>query len=121
MHFTGLVMWDSIGSICVGAMMGATAWFLISRNRQMLIGAPRLLVSTDAGGRPHALHTIPAHLPRHVACNVPSRSPCPHGPDALVVVTGRSMDSKDMQDIIRHLEADPVVEVGCLLASTHVV
>lgn len=22
------------------------------------------------------------------------------------------MDSKDMQDIIRHLEADPVVEVG---------
>ncbi len=39
-HFTGSVMWDSIGSICVGALMGATAWFLISRNRQMLIGAP---------------------------------------------------------------------------------
>ena len=37
-HFTGNVMWDSIGSICVGALMGATAWFLISRNRQMLIG-----------------------------------------------------------------------------------
>lgn len=39
-HFTGQVMWDSIGSICVGAMMGVTAWFLISRNRQMLIGGP---------------------------------------------------------------------------------
>ena len=37
-HFTGAVVWDSIGSICVGGLMGATAWFLISRNRQMLIG-----------------------------------------------------------------------------------
>ena len=37
-HITGAVMWDSIGSIAVGGLMGATAWFLISRNRQMLIG-----------------------------------------------------------------------------------
>lgn len=59
-HFTGMVMWDSIGSISVGLLMGFTAWFLISRNRQMLIG--------------------------------------------------RSMAQGDMDVIIKHLEADPVVE-----------
>ena len=59
-HFTGHVMWDSIGSICVGCLMGATAWFLISRNRQMLIGAHKsgalllpLLPRTSCGYRAH--------------------------------------------------------------------
>ena len=58
-HITGAVMWDSIGSIAVGGLMGATAWFLISRNRQMLIGAPPPSHSTTVFSLSHTLYASP--------------------------------------------------------------
>lgn len=37
-HFTGSAMWDAVGSIGIGLLLGAIATFLVSKNRQLLIG-----------------------------------------------------------------------------------
>lgn len=31
-------MWDACGSICIGLLLGAIATFLVSKNRQLLLG-----------------------------------------------------------------------------------
>jgi len=38
-HMTGLAMYDAIGSITIGLLLGCTAVFLIGQNRSLLIGA----------------------------------------------------------------------------------
>ena len=37
-HVTGNIVWDAAGSICIGLLLGAIACFLVSKNRQLLIG-----------------------------------------------------------------------------------
>merc|ERR1711908_58254 len=37
-YVTGNHMWDAIGTIGIGGLLGAGAMFLISKNRQMLVG-----------------------------------------------------------------------------------
>lgn len=37
-HWTGSAVWDACGSICIGLLLGAIATFLVSKNRQLLLG-----------------------------------------------------------------------------------
>ena len=37
-HVTGLAMYDALGSVMIGCLLGCTAIFLIGQNRSLLIG-----------------------------------------------------------------------------------
>ena len=38
-HVTGNAVYDAVGSITIGCLLGVTAVFLIQQNRSLLIGA----------------------------------------------------------------------------------
>ena len=37
-QFTGTALWDAVGSIGIGCLLGVIATFLVSKNRQLLLG-----------------------------------------------------------------------------------
>ena len=37
-HYTGSAVWDAVGSIGIGCLLGVIAMFLVSKNRQLLLG-----------------------------------------------------------------------------------
>jgi divalent metal cation (Fe/Co/Zn/Cd) transporter len=37
-HYTGTAVWDAVGSIGIGLLLGAIATFLVQKNRQLLLG-----------------------------------------------------------------------------------
>lgn len=48
-HVTGNAVYDALGSITIGVLLGCTAVFLIQQNRSLLLGAgPLLLYVTDS-------------------------------------------------------------------------
>ena len=37
-HYTGTAVWDAVGSIGIGLLLGVIATFLVQKNRQLLLG-----------------------------------------------------------------------------------
>ena len=63
-HATGNPVFDAVGSIAIGALLGATACFLIQQNRSFLIGAQRgPLLAQHAVGRPRSVRGMTVRHP----------------------------------------------------------
>ncbi|KAG1660211.1 hypothetical protein FOA52_005080 [Chlamydomonas sp. UWO 241] len=57
-HATGSGVWDAVGSIGIGLLLGCIATFLVSKNRQLLIG--RSMASNEIGDVLELLRRDPA-------------------------------------------------------------
>ncbi len=115
---TGQAVWDAAGSIAVGILLGAVAVFLITRNRQFLVGAsmPPELVSK-------VLETMLAHpeIERVTYLHLEYVGPTRFFVVAAVDLTGDDVESalsRRLRRLEAELEGDDLIEDAVLTLAT---
>ncbi len=117
-QITGSAVWDALGSIAVGVLLGFVAIFLINRNRQFLVGR-----SVSGSGRREALRELLEHqeIERITYLHLEFVGPERYFVVAAIDLTGNE-DEAHLAVRLRRLEAElehhGVIEDAVLTLST---